>query len=258
MIEMPGTTQIAVHQVDLTSIIESFQDAIVGTNAGIVSSCNRAAVELYGYPSHELIGRDAEILIPPDRRVEEAAIICRVEAGEQVEGYHTQRICRDGTSLELSLTVAPVRDNTGAVVGAISITQRTDEPQGAQDAGARSAVTHADGLKNRTQDDWDQRFQANIEAEYANERVQVHEAQDRFQVRMGEERARERVQVQAAQDRFQTAMGDERAKERVQVYEAQDLFQARMGQQRPGPSRSQDQVSKIRGQAPYAFGRQLS
>ena len=103
MAELPGTTQIAVQQVDLTSIIESIQDAIIGTtNAGIVNSCNRAATDLYGYPARELMGRDAEILIPPDHRVEEAAILCRVVAGEQVERHHTQRICRDGTSLELS------------------------------------------------------------------------------------------------------------------------------------------------------------
>ncbi len=255
MAELPGTTQIAVQQVDLTSIIESIQDAIIGTtNAGIVNSCNRAATDLYGYPAHELMGRDAEILIPPDHRVEEAAILCRVVAGEQVEGHHTQRICRDGTSLELSLTVAPVRDNTGAIVGAVSITQRTNEPQQAHHAGAHSAVTPVDGLKYRTQDDWEQRFQANIEAEYANERVQVHEAQDRFQVRMGEERARERVQVQAAQDRFQVAMGDERAKERVQVYEAQDLFQARMGEQR-ADEQLQVQAAQDRFQAAMDTGR---
>ncbi|GAA3913535.1 hybrid sensor histidine kinase/response regulator [Actinoplanes auranticolor] len=255
MAELPGATQVAVHQVDLTSIIESFQDAIVGTtNAGIVNSCNRAAVELYGYPSHELIGQDADILIPPERRVEEAAIMCRVMAGEQVDGRDTQRICRDRTSIELSLTVAPVRDNTGAVVGTVSITQRTNEPQQAHHAGARSAVTHVDGLKYRTQSDWDQRFQANIEAEYANERVQVQQAQDRFQIRMGEERARERVQVQAAQDRFQVAMGDERAKERVQVYEAQDLFQARMGEQR-AEEQLQVQAAQDRFQSAMDTGR---
>jgi len=255
MVELPGLTQVAVHQVDLTSIIESFQDAIVGTTtAGIVTSCNRAAVELYGYPSHELMGRDADILIPPDHQVAEAAILCRVVAGEQVEGHHTQRIHRDGTSLELSLTVAPVRDHTGAVVGAVSITQRTDEPQQARHAGAQSAGAYVDGLKYRTQDDWDQQFQADIEAEYAKERVQVHEAQDRFQVRMGEERARERVQVQAAQDRFQIAMGDERAKERVQVYEAQDLFQARMGEQR-AEERVQVQAAQDRFQTAMDTGR---
>jgi PAS domain S-box-containing protein len=232
MVELPGPTQIAVHQVDLTSIIESFQDAIIGMNAaGVINSCNQAAIELYGYPSRDLIGCDATVLIPPEHRTEEAAILSRVMAGEQVEGHSTRRSRRDGTPLEVSMTIAPVRDNTGAVIGAISIAHRTGAPRQAPDAG-QSAVTHVEGLGSRTQDDWDQRFQANIEAEYANERVQVHEAQDRFQIRMGEERARERLQVQAAQDRFQVAMGDERAKERVQVYEAQDLFQARMGEQR--------------------------
>jgi PAS domain S-box-containing protein len=138
MTELPGTMQIAVHQVDLTSIIESFQDAIVGTdNAGIVNSCNRAAVDLYGYPSDELMGRDAEILIPPDLRVVEAAILCRVIAGEQVEGHDTQRICRDGTAIELSLTVALVRDHSGAVVGTISVTHRANEPQQDPHAGDR-------------------------------------------------------------------------------------------------------------------------
>lgn len=233
MAELPEPPQIAVQQVDLSSVIEAFQDAIIGTTeAGIVTSCNRAAAELYGYPAHELMARDCDMLIPPDRRAAEAAIRGRVMAGEQVEGYRTQRTRRDGTSLELSVTVAPVRDSAGAVVGAVSITRRANPPQHAHHAGAQSAATQADRWKHSSQDDWDQRFQANIDAEYANERVQVLEAHDRFQIRMGEERARERVQVQAAQDRFQAAMGDQRAQERVQVEEAQDLYQTRMGERR--------------------------
>jgi hypothetical protein len=253
MVELPGPTQIAV-QVDLTSIIESFSDPIVGvSNAGFINSCNRGAVELYGYPSPELIGLDAEVLIPSELRMEQAAILCRVVAGERVEEYHTQRICRDGTVLEVSLTIAPVRDALGGVAGAVVIAQRTSAPRQAHDA-AQSAVTNVEGLSYRAQDDWDQRFQANIEAEYAHERVQVHEAQDRFQIRMGEERARERVQVQAAQDRFQVAMGDERAKERVQVYEAQDLFQARMGEQR-AEEQVQVQAAQDRFQVAMDAGR---
>ena len=232
MVQLPERTQIAaVQQVDLASIIESFQDAILGMNtSGIISSCNRAATEFYGYPSPDLIGHHVALLIPPERREEEAVILSRVIDGEQIEGHRTQRRCLDGTPLAVSLTVAPARDHLGAVVGAVSIARRTGTPRAGHTA--PSAVTHVDGVGSRTQDDWDRRFQANIEAEYAHERVQVHQAQDRFQIRMGEERAQERIQVQSAQDRFQAAMGDERAKERLQVYRAQDLFQARMGEQR--------------------------
>jgi PAS domain S-box-containing protein len=121
VVELPGPTQIAV-QVDLTSVIESFSDAIVGvSSAGFINSCNRGAVELYGYPSPELIGLDAEVLIPSELRMEEAAILCRVMAGERVEEHRTQRICRDGTRLAVSLTIAPVRDNIGGVAGAVVI-----------------------------------------------------------------------------------------------------------------------------------------
>ena len=231
MARLQPTLRGAVHQVDLISIIESFQDAVLGmSNAGIISSCNRAATELYGYPAPELIGQDVAMLIPPERRGPEAAILSRVVSGEQIEDQHTQRRRRDGTALAVSLTLAPVRDHAGTVVGAVSIARAVSAPPG--DGAAQRGATHAGGLDYRAQDDWDRRFQADIDAEYAHERVQVHEAQERFQVRMGEERAEERVQVQAAQDRFQAAMGDERARERVQVYQAQDLFQARMGEQR--------------------------
>jgi PAS domain S-box-containing protein len=253
VVELPGPLQIAVYQVDLNSIIESFQDAIIGmSDSGIINSCNRAATEFYGYPSAELIGHDVALLIPPERREEQAAILSRVVAGGQVEGHHTQRRCRNGTLLAVSLTVAPVRDHAGAVVGAVSIAQRTAPRQA--DHAAPSAMTHVDGLNYRTQDDWDQQFQADIEAEYAHERVQVHEAQDRFQIRMGEERARERVQVQAAQDRFQATMSDERAKERVQVYQAQDLFQAQMGEQR-AQEQLQVQAAQDRFQSAMDSGR---
>jgi PAS domain S-box-containing protein len=255
MVELPRKLQIAVHQVDLTSITESFQNAIIGmTNAGVINSCNRAATELYGYPPQELIGQGREVFIAPELRADEAAILCRVIAGEQVESHRTRRICRDGTPLEVFLTIAPVRDDTGEVVGAVSIAQRSSGSPQASHAAHDAVVAPVDESDYQSQDAWDQRFQAEIEAEYARERVQVHEAQDRFQARMGEERARERVQVRAAQDRFQVAMGAERAKERVQVYAAQDQFQDRMGEQR-AQEQLQVQAAQDRFQVAMDVGR---
>jgi PAS domain S-box-containing protein len=242
MVEFPGRRRATVQQVDLNSIIESIDGAIVAmTSSGVITSCNRAAEQLYGYPPQEIIGQGAEVFIPTDLRDAEAAILRRVLAGEQIEAHRTRRICRDGTVLAVCLTLAPLRDDSATVVGAVSFAQRADEPL-SQPLPDEPAAQHLDGLSLQAQDAWDQRFQADIEREYARERVQVREAQDRFQVRMGEERAQERVHVYEAQDRFQLRMSEERAEEQVQVQAAQDRFQNVMD---AGRARAQQDRTKL-------------
>jgi PAS domain S-box-containing protein len=242
MVEDPGRTQAAVQQVDLNSIIESVDGAILAINrSGVISSCNRAAERLYGYPPQEMIGQGYEVFIPAEFRASEAAVMRRVLAGEQIKAHHTSRICRDGTALPVSVTYAPLRDDSATIVGAVCFAQPAGDPQPPAPDG-EATVTHLDGLSLQAQDAWDQRFQADIEREYARERVQVREAQDRFQVRMGEERAQERVHVYEAQDRFQVRMSEERAEEQVQVQAAQDRFQNVMD---AGRARAQQDRTKL-------------
>jgi PAS domain S-box-containing protein len=209
-------------------IVASARDAIIGlSRAGEITSFNAAATELYGFAAAAVIGRPSEVLIPPPQQAREAAVLRRVLSGEDIRRYRADRHHSDGGTVEVWMSVSPIRDATGAIVGVASMshglqddTAAPGEPRPAEGAGV--AVT---GL--RSPDDQDL-FQDRMEAEREKERVQIQQAQDRFQVRMGVEREKERVEVQDAQDRFQQRMGVERAKERVEVQDAHDRFQVGM------------------------------
>jgi PAS domain S-box-containing protein len=112
----------------LASIVESSQDAIVSkTLDGILTSWNRGAEQLFGYTSDEAIGQPITMLIPDDRTAEEALIIGRISRGERVESYETVRRRKDGTHVPVSLTVSPVRDRTGKIIGASKIARDITE-----------------------------------------------------------------------------------------------------------------------------------
>lgn len=106
----------------LVSIIESSDDAIVSKDLdGVITSWNRGAERLFGYTAAEAIGRPITILIPEDRHDEEPAILDRIRRGERVDHYETVRRRRDGILIDISLTVSPLRDATGRVIGASKI-----------------------------------------------------------------------------------------------------------------------------------------
>src|ERR671927_257923 len=98
-------------QLYLAAIVESADDAIVSkTLESIVTSWNRGAERIFGYTAEEMIGRSITVLIPADRPDEEPAILERVRRGERVDHYETVRRRKDGSLIDISLTVSPVRD----------------------------------------------------------------------------------------------------------------------------------------------------
>jgi PAS domain S-box-containing protein len=106
----------------LAAIVESSDDAIIGEGLdGIVRSWNAAAERLYGYTADEAIGRPLAVLVPPDRLDELADIADRLRRGERVDHFETVRVCKDGRRLDVSLTISPIRDSAGRVVGASKI-----------------------------------------------------------------------------------------------------------------------------------------
>ncbi|MEJ0100829.1 MAG: PAS domain S-box protein [Pseudomonadota bacterium] len=106
----------------LAAIVESSDDAIVSkTLEGIITSWNGGATRLFGYTADEMIGRSILTLVPPELHSEESQILAKLSRGERVEHYETRRVAKDGSPVEVSLTVSPVRDITGAVVGASKI-----------------------------------------------------------------------------------------------------------------------------------------
>ncbi|MDG3008026.1 PAS domain S-box protein [Paludisphaera mucosa] len=106
----------------LAAIVESSDDAIVGkTAAGIVQTWNAGAEALFGYPAAEAVGRPIDLIVPPDRRGESRAVLARIARGERVEPFETVRLTRDGRQVDVSVSVSPIRDAAGRVVGASKV-----------------------------------------------------------------------------------------------------------------------------------------
>lgn len=117
----------------LASIVESSDDAIVSKDLnGIIATWNKGAERLFGYAADEVIGKSITILIPLDRRNEETEIIGRVRRGDRIEHYETLRRRKDGSLVEISLTVSPIRDSTGMIVGASKIAHDITERRRAE------------------------------------------------------------------------------------------------------------------------------
>jgi len=124
----------------LAAIVKNSNDAIIATTLdGIVTFWNPAAERMYGYSSEEMLGRSIDPLSPEDRTGETISILARIKAGQPVEYFETIRVRRDGTVLPVLLTVSPIRNAVGAVVGASTITRNLTEEKEAFDA-ARSMI----------------------------------------------------------------------------------------------------------------------
>jgi PAS domain S-box-containing protein len=109
-------------QAFLAAIVSSSDDAIIAKDLnGIIQSCNAAAEQLFGYTAKELVGRPVRILIPADRQVEEDEILARIRSGERVDHFETVRLRKDGTPIDMSLTISPIRDAAGTVIGVSKI-----------------------------------------------------------------------------------------------------------------------------------------
>ena len=103
----------------LAAIVNASFDAIISkTPEGIVTSWNQAAANLFGYRSEEMIGRSIRRIIPPDRQDEEDYILARIHVGERIEQFDTVRLHKDGGAVEVSITISPVRDGEGKIIGA--------------------------------------------------------------------------------------------------------------------------------------------
>ncbi len=118
----------------LATVVEFSDDAILTKDLdGVITSWNRGAERLFGYKADETIGRPITILIPHDRLDEEREILGRIRRGERVDHYETVRRCKDGSLLDISLTVSPLMDAQGKIVGASKIARDITERRQAQE-----------------------------------------------------------------------------------------------------------------------------
>jgi len=110
------------------AIVESSDDAIIGKNLqGIINSWNPGAERLFGYSQSEALGRSIEFLIPDERIGEEPKILAQICQGHSIRHYETVRRCKDGSLIDVSVTVSPVRDSRGTIVGASKIVRDIGE-----------------------------------------------------------------------------------------------------------------------------------
>jgi two-component system CheB/CheR fusion protein len=133
MSDQPGAITNALIAVDelervdelrqyLAAIVESSHDAILSKSLdGVITSWNHGAELLFGYTAEEMVGRSVTVLIPSDRSDEEPSILARLRRGERIEHYETVRRRKDGSLVDISLTVSPIRDASGLVIGASKI-----------------------------------------------------------------------------------------------------------------------------------------
>jgi PAS domain S-box-containing protein len=106
----------------LASIVDSSDDAIVSkTLEGVITSWNGGAERLFGYTAKEAIGQPISMIIPADRRNEETRILARLRQGQPIDHFDTVRLRKDGTTVEISLSISPVRDGAGKIIGASKI-----------------------------------------------------------------------------------------------------------------------------------------
>ncbi|HEV3301432.1 MAG TPA: PAS domain S-box protein, partial [Planctomycetaceae bacterium] len=109
-------------QARLAAIVESSQDAIISkTLDGVIRSWNTGAERVFGYAPEEAIGRSITLIIPPDRRDEEYEILARISQGERIEHFETIRVSKQGRLIDISLTVSPIRNREGRIIGASKI-----------------------------------------------------------------------------------------------------------------------------------------
>jgi PAS domain S-box-containing protein len=136
----------------LAAIVESSDDAILSkTLDGIVTSWNRGAQEIYGYSREEIVGKPIFVLAPPDRYNEISDILEKVRRGERIDHYETVRLKKDGERINVSITVSPITDSVGNVVGASTIARDITERTRAEEAVEQSELLYRTVIEQATE-----------------------------------------------------------------------------------------------------------
>jgi len=117
----------------LASIVESSEDAIIGkTLDGIITSWNKAAEKIYYYSAEEMLGKSIELLTPPNYDGEILEILTRIKRGEKLEAFETERIRKDGSKVNVSLTISPIKDTNNKIIGSSTIARDITEKKKAE------------------------------------------------------------------------------------------------------------------------------
>jgi len=137
--DITGRKHAEEAQVRLAAIVNSSDDAIIGkTLDGMVTSWNQGAAKIFGYAAEEMIGRPLTVIFPPDRLTEEPEILAQIARGGSVKHFETVRVRKDGRRVDVSVTISPVTDRTGKIIGASKIARDITERKQAAELLLRS------------------------------------------------------------------------------------------------------------------------
>jgi PAS domain S-box-containing protein len=135
LVDITEQKQAQAASAFLAAIVETSDDAIITKDLnGFITSWNASAERLFGYTVNEAVGRPVTILIPPSRLHEEPEILSRLRRGDRVDHFETIRLRKDGTPLDISLTISPVKDTTGRIIGISKIARDITDRRRAEEA----------------------------------------------------------------------------------------------------------------------------
>jgi two-component system NtrC family sensor kinase len=147
--------QVELKLAHLSALVESSDDAIVSTNFdGVINSWNNAATRLFGYTADEVIGRKGGFLVPADQVDEEPPLLKIIQNGEHIDHYQTVRQRKDGSLINVSITISPIRNVAGDIIGASGIARDISNQKWAQEAEQRRTTAQAklDLISDRERD----------------------------------------------------------------------------------------------------------
>ncbi len=140
----------------LASVVDSSDDAIISKSLdGTITSWNRGAEIVFGYPASEAVGQPMLMLIPPERVDEESDILGRIRRGESVDHFETVRVRKEGRKIDISATISPIKDSSGAIVGASKIARDITERKAGEEAIRQSDATRSFALETARLGYWE-------------------------------------------------------------------------------------------------------
>ena len=134
LIDVTRSNEAEIASKRLAAIVESSDDAIISkTLDGIITSWNRGAENIFGYTAAEAVGQSITLIIPLERRAEEDDVLAHLRRGEKVDHFETERQTKDGRRLNISLTISPIKDSTGRIIGASKVARDITERKRAEE-----------------------------------------------------------------------------------------------------------------------------
>jgi PAS domain S-box-containing protein len=134
LIDVTRSNEAEIASKRLAAIVESSDDAIISkTLDGIITSWNRGAADIFGYTAAEAVGQSISLIIPLERRSEEDDVLAHLRRGEKIDHFETERQTKDGRRLNISLTISPIKDSTGRVIGASKVARDITERKRAEE-----------------------------------------------------------------------------------------------------------------------------